>query len=185
MQNLKKWRNTTINPKKRREVSEIKLYVISVICITVVGCLVSMLSPEGEGGGIFRNIKLIYGICMVFVCMYPIKNIIIAVKELDIGSIVEIPSQSDEEYKDILDSSYSSAEIANLKNGIKQILYDRFDIDGSECKIDVSLSQTSNGDKKLQRVLVTLYGTAIWKDTGEIESTLEDILSCEIVTAIG
>ena len=144
-----------------------------------------MLAPEGDGGGISRNIKLVYGICVVFVCMYPIKNIITTVKELDIGSVVETPSQSDEEYKDILDSSYSSAEIANLKNGIKQILYDRFDIDGSECKIDVSFTQTSNGDKKIQRVLVTLYGSAIWKDTGEIERTLESILSCEIVTAIG
>ena len=162
-----------------------KLYVISVICITAVGCLVSMLAPEGEGGGISRNIKLVYGICVAFVCMYPIKNIITTVNELDIGSVVETPSQNDEEYKDILDSSYSSAEIINLKNGIKQILYDCFDIDGSECKIDVSLTQTSNGDKKIQRVLVTLYGSAIWKDTGEIERTLESILSCEIVTAIG
>ena len=163
---------------------KIKLYVMSVICITAIGTLVSMLAPEGESGGISRNIKLVYGICVVFVCIYPIKNIITTVKELDIGSIIETPETNEDKYKDILDSSYSAAEIENLKNGIKQILHDRFDIDYSECKVEVSISE-NNGKRELKRVLVTLYGSAIWKDTGEIERVLSNILSCEIITAIG
>ena len=157
---------------------------MSVICITAIGTLVSMLAPDGEGGGISHNIKLIYGVCIVFVCIYPIKNIITTVNELDIGSIVETPEINKGKYKDILDSSYSAAEIEILKNGIRQILHDRFDIDYSECKVDVSLTE-NNGKKELRRVLITLYGTAIWKDTGEIERVLSDMLACEILTAIG
>lgn len=162
-----------------------KLYVMSVICITAVGTLVAMLAPDGEGGGISRNIKLVYGVCVVFVCIYPIKNIIIAIKELDIGLVVETPEQNEDQYKDILDSSYSSAEVESLKNGIRQILHDRFDIDSSECRVDVSFSEEADGKRTLRRVLVTLYGSAIWKDSAEIEDVLGRILSCEIVTAIG
>ena len=143
-----------------------------------------MLTPDGEGGGISRNVKLVYGICIVFVCIYPIKNIITAVKDLDIGLIVETPDANEDKYKDILDSSYSAAETENLKNGIKQMLHDRFDIDSAECKVEVSFSE-NNGKREIRRVLITLYGSAIWKDTGEIESVLANILSCEIVTAIG
>ena len=162
-----------------------KLYVLSVICVTAVGTLVSMLVPEGEGGGISRNIKLVYGICVVFVCIYPIKNIAIAVKELDIGSVVETPEQDEDKYKDILESSYSAAEAESLKNGIKQILHDRFDIDSSECKVEVSFAEPEGGERTLRRVLITLYGSAIWRDTGEIETVLGRMLACEIVTAIG
>ncbi len=182
---IAKWCKIPQNKQNEREVRKIKLYVMSVICITAIGTLVSMLAPEGDGGGISRNIKLVYGICVVFVCIYPIKNIITTVKELDMGSIVEIPEQNEDKYKDILDSSYTAAETENLKNGIKQILHDRFDIDSSECKVETSFSQITDGKRELRRVLITLYGSAIWKDTGEIESVLGRILSCEIVTAIG
>lgn len=162
-----------------------KLYVMSVICITAVGMLVSMLSPDGEGGGLSRNVRLVYGICVVFVCIYPINNIVIAVKELDFGLAVEAPEQNDDKYKDILESSYSAAEVESLKNGIKQILNDRFDIDSSECKVEVSFAEQDGGSRALRRVLITLYGSAIWKDTGEIEAVLGGMLACEIVTAIG
>ena len=143
------------------------------------------LSPDGEGGGISRNIRLVYGICVVFVCIYPIKNIVNAVKELDLSHIVEVPEQNEDKYHDIFDSSYLSSETENLKNGIKQILYDRFSIDSSECDVKVSLITNEDGARKLQRVLITLYGSGIWRDTEEIERVLGGMLSCEIVTAIG
>lgn len=162
-----------------------KLYVMSVICITAVGSLVSMLAPDGEGGGISRNIKLVYGICLVFVCIYPIKNIVTAVKELDVGLISGFPEENEDRYKDILDATYSAAEVGNLKDGIKQILHDRFQIDTSECEVEVSVNKLDDGKLVLNRVLITLYGSAIWKDSGEIENVLGRMLSCEIITAIG
>ena len=61
-----------------------KGYIISVMFITVVGSLVSMLAPDGEGGGLGRNNRLILGLCIVLVCINPIKSIILEIKDLDL-----------------------------------------------------------------------------------------------------
>ena len=50
----------------------------------------------------------------------------------------------------------------------------------------MSLSIEKNGgEKRLSRVLVTLYGAAVWKDSSAIEERLRSLLGCEIVTAVG
>ena len=53
-----------------------KGYIISVICISVITSLISMLTPDGEGGGIGKNMKLICGLCIVFVWINPIIMIV-------------------------------------------------------------------------------------------------------------
>lgn len=158
-----------------------KEYIVSVICISVIGCIVSMLSPDGEGGGISKHMRLIFGICVVIVCINPIKDMVSYINEVDLGVIVGTPEQESDGYGDLFDSAYGAAEVGNLKNGIKQMLFDRFGIDSSECEIGVVLTD----DRELSRIAVTLYGGAVWKNTNEIEDYLGDIFNCEIITVIG
>ena len=156
-------------------------YILSIICISVIGSVISMLSPDGEGGGISKHIKLIFGLCVVIVCINPINDIVNYINELDFDSIIERPESESEKYSEIFDGAYESAETDNLKNGIKQILSDRFDIDGSECKVSVTLTE----NRALSRVVITLYGGAVWKNTNEIEDYLKNLLGCEIISVIG
>lgn len=160
---------------------KIKGYVISVMCVSIVGSLVSLLSPEGEGGGLGKHVRLVFGLCIVIVLINPIKDVVCYIKNAEYEWVKDGGDQNSEKYEEIFYESYSSAEIENLKGGIKQLLYDRFEIDGSECEISVSL----NSEGGLDRVLVTLYGGAVWKNTEEIEGYLYGILGCEIVTAVG
>ena len=162
-----------------------KLYILSVVCISAIGMLINMLTPDGEGGGISKNTRLIYGLCVVLVCIYPIKNAINALYEFDLSTDVENAESSEEELREIFKSSFSSAEIENLKNGIKQILFEKFSVDPSECKIEALVVENESEERDLKRILVTLYGSAIWKDTGAIEDHLSSLLSCDVVTAIG
>ena len=158
-----------------------KGYIISVIGISIIGSVISMLSPDGEGGGISKHIRLVYGLCVVIVCINPINEMINYINELDIVSILEPTESESDRYEEIFDGAYEAAEVDNLKNGIKQILNDRFGIDGSECKVSVTL----NENREFSRVIITLFGSAVWKNTNEIEAYLGNILRCEIISVIG
>ncbi len=164
-----------------------KAYIIAIICISVVGSIVSILAPEGDGGGLGKHIRLIFGLCLIVVCLGPIKKGIEVLSSLDVEDILPDVSQDSEEYESIFDSAYGAAEVENLKEGIKKILLDRFGIDGSECSVSVSLD--GHGDdgepRKLSRVLITLHGSAVFRDSGEIEDYFSTLLGCEIVTAVG
>ncbi len=155
------------------------------MCISVVGSLLSMLSPEGEGGGLGRNFKLVLGLCIVLVSLNPIKSIVLSVKELDIGSIVEVPEADGEKYEEYFKDSYTSAEVENLKSGIYRMLSDRFSVAREDCSVAVTLGQSEGNARTLEVIFITLYGPAIFKNTAEIEEYFGAIFGCEIVTAIG
>lgn len=162
-----------------------KAYVISVMCISVIGSLISILAPEGEGGGLARNNRLVFGLCVVLVCINPIKNIIIEIKSLDIGSIVEIPDSEEERYEGYLGGAYTDAEVENLKSGIYTMLEDRFSVPRENCSVAVKLRQGEGNARALESISITLYGGAIFKNTNEIEDYFGEIFNCEIITVIG
>ena len=162
-----------------------KGYIISVMCISVVGSLVSMLAPEGEGGGLGRNNRLILGLCIVLVCINPIKSIILEIKDLDLGSIVDIEGSDEVDYEKYLDSAYTEAEVESLKSGIYRMLSDRFMIAREDCSVSVRLGQGEGDAMTLESICITLYGSAIFADTGEIEDYFGAIFGCEIITVIG
>lgn len=156
-----------------------------MMCISVIGSLVSALAPEGEGGGLGRNFRLIFGLCVVLVCINPIKNIVSEIKDLDIGSIIELPHAEEDKYEDYLDSAYTDAEVENLKIGIYQMLSDRFSVARENCSVSVTLSQNEGEERELRCIYITLYGSAIFKNTAEIEEYFGRIFDCEIITVIG
>ena len=163
-----------------------KAYIISVIAVGIIGSFVSILTPEGEGGGIGRHSRLAVGLSLIIVCAAPIFNMISGLRELDVNSL--LPQEGAEEsieYESIFNSSYSAAEIESLKEGIKNILQSRFGIEGSECYVAVKTAEDGCGGRKLERIFINLYGSALWKDTGEIEKYLSSLFGCEIVTAVG
>ncbi len=155
------------------------------MCISVIGSLVSVLAPEGEGGGLGRIFRLIFGLCVVLVCINPIKNIVSEIKDLDIGSIIELPDNEKEKYEGYFDSAYTDAEVENLKTGIYQMLSDRFSVARENCSVSVTLSQNEGEERELRCIYITLYGSAIFKNTAEIEEYFGRIFDCEIITVIG
>ena len=158
-----------------------KQYIISVIAVGLIGSIVSALSPDGEGGGIKKYINLVIGLAVTLVCIYPITSALDFVKNIDLNAEFSDDSEVKAEYESIFDSSYTAAEVYNLKTGIKSALLDNFSISAEECKVSVTLDERG----ELQRVLVTLYDSAIWRDSDEIEEYLSHLLGCEIWVAVG
>lgn len=163
-----------------------KSYIISIILVGIVGSFVTILSPEGEGGGLGKHTRLAVGLCLILVCITPIITLVQGLGDLDIKSLIpEIDAEESLEYESIFNSSYNAAEVENLREGIVSILYDKFKIEPSDCYVKVSVAEGDAGNRRLERIYINLYGAAIWKDTGAIENYLSSLFGCEIVTAVG
>ncbi len=162
-----------------------KQYIFSIIAVCVVGSVVSILSPEGEGGGIARHTRLVFGLCVILVCFSPLTQAIQWIRDFDIGSV--LPDGGDVsggEYESIFEGTYGEAEVENLKEGIISYLSEHFGIDQNSVSVSVRFSGDSHPNR-LQTVFITLYDSAIFADTSAIESQLSSLLRCEIVTIIG
>ena len=163
-----------------------KEYIISFIIVAVIGSMVTMLSPDGEGGGLGKHTRLAVGLCIVLFCSAPLMKLVLSVAELDVISL--FPDLSEEEsqnYDKIFVDSFNAAELDRVKEGVVAILQDKFGIDASECSVAVSAGERDGGGRRIERIVISLYGSAIWTNTGEIEGYLFEIFGCEIVTVIG
>jgi hypothetical protein len=161
-----------------------KEYVISIIVVSIIGSVVSVIAPEGEGGGLSRHVRLAVGVCIILVCFAPTVRAVEWLGEFDIGSVLPDDGENAEQYESIFDRAYSEAEIDNLCEGIKSVVAQKFGLDPLSFKVSVRLNG-DEGEKSLSRVTLTLYGSAIWADTGAIEEYLSSLLGCEIITIIG
>ena len=163
-----------------------KFYIISVVIIGIVGSLIRLLSPSGEGGGLKNHVKLAIGIAIIPISIFPLTSFINEIRNFDASDIdMWQENEKMEEYESIFEEGYLLAEEENLKLGIVDILKNKFDIDSSECYVSVKISTGSDMKRRLERIFINLYGSAIWKDTVSIEKYLSSLLGCEVVIAIG
>ena len=158
-------------------------FVMLLLIMGMVSAIVTILTPEGERGGIGKLVRFVAGACLIAVCISPMISFIERLAHFEFSEI--LPSESiDIEYESVLENGYLYAEMENTREGIKRILGERFDIDPSEVEVSLNLT-AEDGNRRIEKMLVTLYGQAIWKDTGEIERYFEELFDCEVITAIG
>lgn len=161
-----------------------KSYVISIACVAIICSISSLLSPDGEGGGLGKHVRLVAALVLTVVCISPAVSLIEAISELDLSaSFSEHITDDGDRYEEIFFDSLGVSEERVLRDGISDILYEQFKINGDECDISFEISEGEDG-RKLERIFILLRGSAIWKDTGEIERVLGEIFACEIITAI-
>ena len=163
---------------------EIKGQIITVICVCAIGGAVVMIAPEGDGGGIVKHVRLAVGIITVVCCISPVMSIIGSVSALDPQMLFPERDEGADMLESIFEESLRDAEEESLKDGIADMLNTRFGIGADRCKIDVVI-RDEGGERRLERIFITLYGSAIWKDTGEIEKYFSELFGCEVITAIG
>ena len=159
-----------------------KAYILSIVLVALIGAVVSILSPDGEGGGIGKHARFAVGLVLITVCLAPVFSLPSLMSKLGEELILPEESTPSVEYESIFQSQYLAAELENTKEGIAMLLHDRFGIEPSDVKISIRLSEE---ERRPEQILVTLYGRAIWSDTQAIESYLEELLGCAVVTAVG
>ena len=163
-----------------------KMYVIAIVVVGVIGSVIRLLSPHGEGGGLKNHVRLAVGIATIPICIFPLLSFMDEVRSFDVGDVIgELEGEQIEEYESIFEDGYLSAEEENLREGIARILADKYGIERSDCYILVKISTDKDGKRRLDRIFINLYGSAVWKDTGSIEKYLSSLFSCETVIAVG
>ena len=161
-----------------------KEYVISIACVAVICSIASLLTPEGEGGGLGKQLRLVSALVLCTVCISPVASLLEALTSLDLSaSFSELYTPDSEKHEEIFKDSLDLSEERVLREGIYTILLDRFEIERDECDISFVISE-ENGERRLEHIFILLRGSAIWKDTGAIERTMSELFACEIITAI-
>ena len=156
-------------------------YIMTVILSGVVGAVVMQLAPSGE---MKRYVKIAVSLVLVTVCISPLLSLFEELRELEFTFLSDTEGERNAEYREIFESGYEMAEEENLRSGIKALLYERFGVEESEVTVSLRFSE-KDGGRALERIFLTLYGSAIWKDTGAMERELEALLGCEVITAVG
>lgn len=158
-----------------------KQYLMGLFALATCCAVVELLTPEGEGGGIARHIRLMSGLCLLCVALSPL----VAWLEQGRSPIGALSSALDDwlsqgeaeemsfekrwrEQSEQLDLSMAAEMVAEM-------IEEKFDLADSDCRVTL----TVDDDGALCEVRVALTGRAIWVNTQEVQAVIREVLGCE------
>ena len=96
-------------------------FVMLLLIMGMVSAIVTILTPEGERGGIGKLVRFVAGACLIAVCISPMISFIERLAHFEFSEI--LPSESiDIEYESVLENGYLYAEMENTREGIKSLV---------------------------------------------------------------
>ena len=159
-----------------------KEYIISLITAALLASLIGLLSPQSEGGGLSRHLRLLTSLFLLCVLLSPAVELLLSLKNDTLDGVLPdgAPPQK-EEYQQSLDEALSSATGTYLAALLTDALETEFSIPEGEVRCSVTLRADNTHPEKIR---VILSGSAIWKDPERIEAFVTERIGCECVTAI-
>ena len=154
-----------------------------MLAASLVATLVSLLSPDGERGGVAKHTRLLTSLFLVCVMIAPLRGAISALQNWQNGEIT-LQWQEDVEENDYQEDMQEALDTASrdyFTKMLTQTLEQKFLMDVGDVRCAV---QWSDGGSSPEKVTVILSGSAIWKDPKEIQSFVTSLLSCECAVAI-
>ena len=158
-----------------------KTYLITVAAGALTVTLINLLTPQGEGGGIAKFVRLLTSLFLVCLVASPLSGASQALEQLfrfDLFFSEEKQEEYDSQFQELMDS----ASQEYVEQMLTKQLEEHFSIPAGE--IDVILEwKAENG--KPSKATAVLKGSAIWKNPREIQALVEELLGCPCDTAIG
>ncbi len=157
-------------------------YVIGLFGLAVCCALVELFSPEGEGGGISRHVKMLSGVCLLLVLWTPLSALMRGGGDLSgrlanaIENWLREGEEQQEDFSQIWQGEQERLDLMYASEMIKELLIDQFEISGEDISVQV---ETDEAGERISLVCVALRGQAIWLDTHKMQSYLNEILQCE------
>lgn len=147
---------------------------MSILGAAVMVGMVTVLCPEGEGGGIKRHVGFVGALCILCILVSPTAELAKVIEELSLDELVATEKQYDREYY----GEYYSDYLTRLgeqsgSDTLKELLCRRFDIAEGQCAVRLTVSEGKATD-----VTVILSGRALLRDPYEIEEYVEGLMSC-------
>ena len=150
--------------------------------MAVCCALVELFSPEGEGGGISRHVKMLSGVCLLLVLWTPLSALLRGGGDLPerlanaIENWLREGEEQQEDFSQIWQGEQERRDLMYASEMIKELLIDQFEISGEDISVQV---ETDEARERISLVCVALRGQAIWLDTHKMQSYLNEILQCE------
>lgn len=157
-----------------------KQYLMGLFVLAVCCAVVELLSPEGEGGGIARHIRLMSGLCLLCVALSPLAAWLES-GETPFDALSSALdgwlSQSEEEtsFEQRWKEQSEQLDLNMAGAMVEEMLEERFDLSASDCRVTLAVGR----DGVLSEVRVALTGRAIWVNTKHLQDYIRQALGCE------
>jgi hypothetical protein len=150
------------------------MIIITSICVGIY----NIISPQFHG--IEKYSKMIGMLVVVCVMISPLKMLLNSFDKNGFeniqNSILGSEQTNKEEYDEIFNDYLNRFSIDEIKQEIKKILYENYEIPAQECEISVF----TKFDEKLQlsSIQILLSGKSIFKNPYVIEEHFKELLGC-------
>ena len=161
-----------------------KLYILSVVCVSLFASVIILLSPDGKNNGISKHVRLLTSLCILAAITDPLVSF---VKGLTLPSPDNLGNVlTDGIYEEKIEETFleSMAEFSasQFEIELERIICEKFELKDSDISVISSYKADSDGIKFLS-VKIKASGLAIFKDPREIETFVTHLteLSCKYV----
>ena len=155
-----------------------KNYLIMIIITSICVGIYNIISPQFHG--IEKYSKMIGMLVVVCVMISPLNMLLNSFDKNGFeniqNSILGSEQTNKEEYDEIFNDYLNRFSIDEIKQEIKEILYENYEIPAQECEISVF----TKFDEKLQlsSIQILLSGKSIFKNPYVIEEHFKELLGC-------
>lgn len=155
-----------------------KNYLVMIIITSICVGIYNIISPQFHG--IEKYSKMIGMLVVVCVMISPLKMLLNSFDKNGFeniqNSILGSEQTNKEEYDEIFNDYLNRFSIDEIKQEIKEILYENYEIPAQECEISVF----TKFDEKLQltSIQILLSGKSIFKNPYVIEEHFKELLGC-------
>lgn len=160
-------------------------YIISLVSASIAVALISILSPEGSGGGIAKHIRLLSALFLICVLIAPVGKFIGGLRDLANGDFslpqIDLPNEEDGNLQ--MQDALDDASKKYFLDSLTILLLQEFSIQEGDLSCKAVWTER-DGQAVPKKITVILSGSAIWKDPNKIQSFVSELLGCECVTAI-
>jgi predicted PurR-regulated permease PerM len=158
-----------------------KTYIVGLFALAIVCAVVELLSPEGEGGGIARHIKLMTGLCLLAALLTPVLSLlrqgtnIPSLLEEALDEWLSEKEQAEAEMSDRWQEQYEQMDTSMAADMIRSMLAQHFSVADTDIAVTVVLGEDG---ASIGHLRIALTGRAIWLNTHELEIYIEDTFGC-------
>lgn len=161
-------------------------YLMGLFALALCCAVVEMLSPDGEGGGIARHIKLMSALCLLCVLLSPVVTWLREGESLPDhlrdfwDGLTQDAEDTEQELLDRWEQESERLDIALAEETVAEMLETKFSLSSEDCRVSLTLDDGGN----ITCVRVALRGRGIWCNTHEMQAYIEQTFGWESVIYI-
>lgn len=160
-----------------------------LIAAAVAATLVELIAPQGEGGRIGGQVRLVAGLCILIALIQPLREGITILRAMAEGDLYEmLPDMEipvEEEYDSVWADTLVGMGEQEVESWVAGVLEREFRIHSGNRRVQAICEAGEDGALCVREVRIALWGAAIWKDPHTIETYVSERLSCPCTVSVG